>query len=142
MAGSQSGRLGELLFQPLHLHLEPSDLLEQIGGVRLGWPPGGLAALSEQGGSASEQRLLPAGDEDGVDTVPGGQLVGRLLPRRAARATWALIEAVYTFRGRAFCFSPSRATTMAYAVVQFSGPTISAAVISWAPVASGWVAWP
>jgi hypothetical protein len=86
---------------------------------------GGLGAGGEDPLGATEELLLPGIDEGGVDTVLTGQLVDRLVPLRAARATWALNAAVYVLRFAAIC-PLLRSTLLAYSVVQFSGSTIMA----------------
>src|SRR4051794_26097833 len=64
-----------VFFEPFQLHLEPSDLLEQLGLGGLGVGGGGLARLGEDLVGALQQLLLPAVDEGGVDPELGGQLV-------------------------------------------------------------------
>jgi hypothetical protein len=73
-------RQAQLFFEPLQLHLEPADLLEQLGLDGLGIDSGGLEAVGEHPLGAVEQLLLPGVDQGGVDAVLAGQLVDRPLP--------------------------------------------------------------
>ena len=63
-------------FQPLEVHLQPADLLEEFGGVGPVVRLATLAALGEEGLGPLEQGLLPVADERGVQAVLGRQLVG------------------------------------------------------------------
>src|SRR6185295_18109926 len=74
-----SGELGRFFFQPLDLHLQAADLLEELLLV------GGLlvtprAAVLEQPGRLREQLLLPGRDLAGMHARIAGQLGRRLVP--------------------------------------------------------------
>src|SRR5512142_1038098 len=54
-------------FQPLDLHLEPADLLVQLGLDRRALVVVAAAAVAEQGFDAVQELLLPLADLDGVN---------------------------------------------------------------------------
>src|SRR5258708_15669068 len=66
----------EFFFEPLEIHLEPADLLEEFGGIGLIAGLGGLAGVGEEGLGTVEQSLLPVADEGRMDAVLGGQFAG------------------------------------------------------------------
>src|SRR5437588_377322 len=57
-----SGDRSDFFFEPLQLHLEPADLLEQLGLLGLGVATASLGPVAEQLVGASEQLLFPAVD--------------------------------------------------------------------------------
>src|SRR5581483_9726265 len=61
------------------LHLEPADLLEQLGLLALGSGGGGLRPVLEDAGRPGKELLLPVVDEGGVDAELGGHLVDGLV---------------------------------------------------------------
>ena len=63
-------------FEPLVLHLQPADLLVELGFVIL-LRTRGLPALEEAGG-AVEEVAFPVADLRGVDAEAGGELLGGL----------------------------------------------------------------
>ena len=66
-------------FEPLQLHLQPPDLLEQLGLLGLSLLLVlALLAPGEQLAGALQQLLLPLADLDRVDGVVGGDLLDRL----------------------------------------------------------------
>src|SRR4029453_13087281 len=72
---SRSGDRSDFFFEPLQLHFEPADLLEQFGLLGLGAGRGRLAAVAEDLVGPGEQLLLPGVDQGRVDPVLAGQLV-------------------------------------------------------------------
>src|ERR1700712_3579212 len=79
---STSGRLcshedGSFFFEPLQLHLQPADLLEQLGLSGLGVRRGrlGLGGSGEEALGPGQELLLPAVDQRRVDAVVAGQFV-------------------------------------------------------------------
>jgi hypothetical protein len=66
-------RAAESFFEPLQLHLKPSDLLEQLRLLILA-----LHAPGEQLAGAVQQLLLPLAGLDRVDGVVGSDLLDRL----------------------------------------------------------------
>jgi hypothetical protein len=60
---------------PLQLHLEPSDLLEQLGLLGLGVGHDRLAAVLKDLVGPGEQLLLPGVDQGRVDPVLTRQLI-------------------------------------------------------------------
>src|SRR5919202_315408 len=77
---SCSGDRSDFFFEPLQLHLEAADLLEQLGLLGLGVGGGHLAAVAEDLVRPGQKLFLPAVDQGGVDPVVAGQLVDRLVP--------------------------------------------------------------
>ena len=73
MRSSRASELLRLFFQPLQLHLELADLLEQLSLLSLR-----LVATDEQVAGAIQQLLLPLAHLDRVDRVVGGNLLERL----------------------------------------------------------------
>src|SRR5690348_423673 len=71
---------GHFFFHPVQLHLEPADLLVELGLQGLMIDRRGLAAVAEEVGGAGEELLLPAMDQGGMDAVLAGQLVDGLVP--------------------------------------------------------------
>ena len=71
---------GSFFFEPLQLHLEPADLLEQLGLAGLGVRRGRLGRAPEDALRPGQELLLPAVDERRVDAVVPGQLVDRPVP--------------------------------------------------------------
>jgi hypothetical protein len=67
-------------FEPLQLHLEPADLLEQLGLAGLGVSRGRLRRAAEDPLGPGQELLLPAVDQGRVDLELPGQLVGRAIP--------------------------------------------------------------
>jgi hypothetical protein len=76
----QLRRAARLFFEPLQLHLEATDLLEQLGLLGLGVGGGRLAGFAEDLVGAGEQLLLPAVDQRRVDPVLPRQLVDGAIP--------------------------------------------------------------
>src|SRR5215207_9016295 len=79
LLGSTSSRLrsteaGNPFFQPLDLHVEPADLLVQLGLHGLPLLALALAAVAEQALDPVEELLLPLADLDGMDLVRLGEL--------------------------------------------------------------------
>src|SRR5258708_4038017 len=75
-----SAEAGNFFFQPVQFHVEPADLLEQLGfagllcrGVLY------LIARLKQARRAQEQLLLPLMDLRRMDVEERGQLLNRLL---------------------------------------------------------------
>src|SRR4051812_11590054 len=76
--GSTSSRLrsteaGNPFFQPFDLHVEPADLLVQLGLHGLPLLALALASVAEQALGAVEELLLPLADLDGVDLIRLGE---------------------------------------------------------------------
>src|SRR5215217_7432066 len=72
LSGSTSSRLrsteaGSPFFQPLDLHVEPADLLVQLGLHGLPFLALTLPAVAEQALGPVEELLLPLADLDGMD---------------------------------------------------------------------------
>jgi len=82
-------RAGQIFFQPLDLHFEATDLLEQLFLVVL---LGALLAtpISEQVRRPFQQPLLPGRDLRGMHAELTGQLPERLVALKGASAIWAL----------------------------------------------------
>src|SRR5829696_7323757 len=79
LLGPTSSRLrsteaGNPFFQPLDLHVEPADLLVQLGLHGLPLLALALAAVAEQALGAVEELLLPLADLDGMDLERLGEL--------------------------------------------------------------------
>src|SRR2546423_6755439 len=74
-----STEAGRFFFEPVQFHLEPADLLVELGLDGLVVLGSGLAAVAEQVLGASQELLLPGVDQGGVDGVLAGQLVDRLV---------------------------------------------------------------
>ena len=70
----RSTAAGSAFFQPLDLHVEPADLLEELGlpGQRVVLVA--TATIAEEGLGAVEELLLPLTDLDRVDPVGLGEL--------------------------------------------------------------------
>src|SRR3982751_5079129 len=66
---------GNFFFDPLELHLEPADLLVQLGLTGLGVRRGRLCRALKDPGRSGEQLLLPGVDQRRVDAVMTRQLV-------------------------------------------------------------------
>ncbi len=71
---------GRFFFEPLQLHLQPADLLEQLGLAGLGVVRGGLGPFGEELLGPGQERLLPGVDERRVDIELPGQLVDGTVP--------------------------------------------------------------
>src|SRR3954454_8674678 len=71
---------GSFFFHPAQLHLEPADLLVQLGLQRLVVGGSGLAPVAEEVLGAGEELLLPGVDQGGVAAMLAGQFVDRLVP--------------------------------------------------------------
>src|SRR3954452_441628 len=65
---------GKPFLQPLDLHVEPADLLEELGLPSQGVVLVATATIAEEGLGAVEELLLPLTDLDGVDPVGLGEL--------------------------------------------------------------------
>src|SRR5262249_22638706 len=75
MSGSlRSLEAGDFFFQPLELHLEPADLLVELGLDRLALVAIAAAAVAEERLDAVEELLLPLADLDRVDLIRRGEL--------------------------------------------------------------------
>src|SRR3954452_9282996 len=72
-----SAEAGNFFFDPLELHLEPADLLVQLGLTGLGVGRGRLGRALEDPGRPDEQLLLPGVNQRRVDAVMTRQLVDR-----------------------------------------------------------------
>src|SRR6516225_7650307 len=70
-----SGERSDFFFEPLQLHLEAADLLEQLGLLGLGVGRDRLAAVTEDLVGPGEELLLPGVDQRRVDAVLTGQLI-------------------------------------------------------------------
>jgi hypothetical protein len=79
-------------FEPLQLHLEPSDLLEQLGLAGLGVSRGRLhgSRPGEEPLGPGHQVLLPAVDERRVDGVMAGQFIDRLVSLESSQCDLGL----------------------------------------------------
>src|SRR5262245_10652171 len=78
-SGSTSGRLrsavaGNFFFQPFELHVEPPDLLVEIGLEGLALVVLAVTTVGEERLGAVEELLLPLADLDRVDLEGFGQL--------------------------------------------------------------------
>src|SRR5947209_3373829 len=73
-ARRRSTEAGNPFFQPFDLHVEPADLLVQLGLRRLPLLALAPAAVAEQALGPVEERLLPLADLDGMDLVRLGEL--------------------------------------------------------------------
>jgi hypothetical protein len=91
-------RRGQLFFQPLDLHVEPTDLLVEFGLEYLALVPLAATAVTEQRLGAVEELLLPLADLDrvGLKGLDGSARVRVCLA--APRATRALKAAEYRSR--------------------------------------------
>src|SRR6185312_2753836 len=83
-SGSTRARLawtsrGRFFFHPGQLHLEPADLLVQLGLELLGVGSAGRRPGLEEPLQAVEELLLPLADLDRMDLMVLGQLGDRLL---------------------------------------------------------------
>ena len=58
---------GKPFFQPLDLHVEPADLLEEFGLAGLPLFPLAAATVAEEGLDVVQEMLLPLADLDGMD---------------------------------------------------------------------------
>src|SRR5262245_46559219 len=76
---SRSGHRSDFFFEPLQLHLEAADLLEQLGLLGLGVGRGRLAAVGEDLVRPGQELLLPGVDQGRVDPILARQLVDRLV---------------------------------------------------------------
>src|SRR5947209_19064542 len=85
-----STEAGSFFFHPVQLHLEPTDLLVQLGLEGLVVGGSGLPAVAEQVLGPGQQLLLPGVDQGGVDAVVAGQLVGRLVPLESRQGNLCL----------------------------------------------------
>src|SRR3954466_11907188 len=65
---------GKPFLQPLDLHVEPADLLEEFGLPSQRVVMVATATIAEEGLGAVEELLLPLTDRDGVDPVSLGEL--------------------------------------------------------------------
>src|SRR6516164_6157008 len=79
LSGSTRGRLrstvaGSFFFQPLDLHVEPSNLLVELGLDGQALVPLAAAAVAEERFDAVEELLLPLADLDRVDLEGPRQL--------------------------------------------------------------------
>src|SRR6266481_2583052 len=82
----RSAAAGNAFFQPLDLHVEPSDPLEEFGLQRLAVLVLAATADAEEGLGAIEELFLPLTDLDGVDLKGLCQLGdGLALPGRLQR---------------------------------------------------------
>ena len=71
---------GSFFFEPLQLHLQPADLLEQLGLAGLGVRRGSPGRAAEDPLGTGQQLLLSAVDQRRMDLELPGQLVGRAIP--------------------------------------------------------------
>jgi hypothetical protein len=71
---------GSFFFEPLQFHLQPADLLEQLGLAGLGVSRGRLGRAAEDTLGPGQELLLPPVDERRVDAVMPGELVDRAVP--------------------------------------------------------------
>src|SRR5262249_26841862 len=79
LSGSTRGRLrsavaGSFFFQPLDLHVEPSDLLVELGLDGQALVSFAAAAVAKERFDAAEELLLPLADLDRVDLEDPRQL--------------------------------------------------------------------
>lgn len=72
-------RSGQLFFHPLQLHLEPTDLLIELG-LKLVMIGGGLGWPGEQVLGVGQHLLFPRVDEGGMDSVLTSQLAVGFVP--------------------------------------------------------------
>src|SRR5262249_27611773 len=72
-----STEAGSFFFHPVQLHLDPTDLLVELGLQRLVVLGRRLASLAEEAFATGQGLLLPAVDQGGVDAVLAGPLVHR-----------------------------------------------------------------
>src|SRR3954451_1387290 len=70
----RSTAAGKPFLQPLDLHVEPADLLEELGLPDQGVVVVATATIAEEGLGAVDELLLPLTDLDGVDPVRLGEL--------------------------------------------------------------------
>src|ERR1700730_15292500 len=71
--------LGNFFFEPLQLHLEPADLLVQLGHLRLRFPPGPPFARSREQRLQAVQGLpLPRVNLRGMNSKTTRQLTDRV----------------------------------------------------------------
>src|SRR5581483_871309 len=70
----RSAAAGNFFFQPLDLHLEPADLLVELGLDRLAVVVVAAASVLEEGLDPVQELLLPLADLDRVDLEGRGQL--------------------------------------------------------------------
>src|SRR5882672_7664027 len=76
-----SAEAGNFFFQPVEFHVEPADLLEELGFARLlGRVLLGLIARLEKAGRAGEQLLLPNLNLGRMHIEKHAELLGRFLP--------------------------------------------------------------
>src|SRR5512135_2429297 len=71
---------GNFCFPPLELHLEPPDLLEELGLAGRGVRRGRLGRSFKDPRRPGDQLLLPGVDQRRRDAVVTGQLVDRAVP--------------------------------------------------------------
>ena len=64
---------GKPFLQPLDLHVEPADLLEELGLPSQGVVLVATATIAEEGLGAVEELLLPLTDLDGMDLICLGE---------------------------------------------------------------------
>ena len=93
----RSAAAGNFFFQPLDLHVEPSDLLVEFGLDGQALVPLAAAAVAEERLGAVEELLLPLADLDRVDLEGPGQLGQGPVCLAASRATLALKAAGWRF---------------------------------------------
>ena len=70
----RSAAAGNFFFQPLDLHVEPTDLLVELGLDGQALVPFATAAVAEERFGAVEELLLPLADLDRVDLEGPRQL--------------------------------------------------------------------
>jgi hypothetical protein len=83
----RSTAAGRFFFQPLDLHLEPADLLVELGLDRLALVVVAAAAVLEQGLDTVQELLLPLADLDGVDLRNADETTSR---RQVARPSFVV----------------------------------------------------
>src|SRR5271157_2858659 len=81
---------GKPFFQPLDLHVEPADLLEEFGLAGLPLFPLAAATVAEEGLDVVQELLLPLADLDGMDLERRAEFGGVPGLLGASRATFAL----------------------------------------------------
>ena len=74
-ARNRSGAGADFFFEPLQLHLQPADLLEQLGLLGLGVGGDRLVAVAEDLVGPGEELLLPGVDRGRVDPLLARQFV-------------------------------------------------------------------
>jgi Protein of unknown function DUF262 len=91
-------RTVRLFFEPRQFHLEPADLLEQLGLLGLGVTGAGPDPVAQDLIGPGEQLLLLAVNQGRVDPVLAGHLVDGPVSLEGSRATWALNAVVCCLR--------------------------------------------